>query len=325
MNDITDIVWDRLVAEFYSDLSDFDEFERVKPVLAHYTSIDVLEKILSSGEIWFSNPLFMNDLEEVRFGVIAGRNKVIESDKIRKALKSGERHQKFLEEFDHYISEFETKHLLDTYVFCLTQHDVDNHDGLLSMWRGYGGFGKGAALVFDTSAITPVDGSPFMIARVSYASTEERNKWFDWLVSTAARTIRQLEIADEHLYLISSALFERIKVAALFSKHHGFREENEWRVVYLSERDNGDRLKQYQTYLISSRGVEPKLKFKLGPTEGWTSGDLSLDNLLIKILLGPSVSSPLSLQSIRRMLEVIGRPELKDRVVASSIPLRATD
>ena len=40
------------------------------PLLAHYTSIDVIEKILRSEEIWFSNPLFMNDLEEMRFGML---------------------------------------------------------------------------------------------------------------------------------------------------------------------------------------------------------------------------------------------------------------
>ena len=36
-----------------------------KPLLAHYTSISNLEKILKDDEIWLSNPLFMNDLEEV--------------------------------------------------------------------------------------------------------------------------------------------------------------------------------------------------------------------------------------------------------------------
>jgi hypothetical protein len=35
--------------------------------LAHYTSLDVLEKITQTNEIWFSNPLFMNDHQEMRF------------------------------------------------------------------------------------------------------------------------------------------------------------------------------------------------------------------------------------------------------------------
>jgi hypothetical protein len=44
-------------------------------LLAHYTSIDVIEKILRSEEIWFSNPLFMNDLDEMRFGMLEGRGR----------------------------------------------------------------------------------------------------------------------------------------------------------------------------------------------------------------------------------------------------------
>jgi hypothetical protein len=43
------------------------------PLLAHYTSIPVLENILEEETVWFSNPLFMNDVEEMRFGLVEGR------------------------------------------------------------------------------------------------------------------------------------------------------------------------------------------------------------------------------------------------------------
>ena len=33
-------------------------------LLAHYTSVQVVEQILKHEELWFSNPLYMNDLEE---------------------------------------------------------------------------------------------------------------------------------------------------------------------------------------------------------------------------------------------------------------------
>ena len=45
--------------------------EKRPSLLAHYTSLEVLEKIMTN-EIWFSNPLFMNDLQEVRFGMGEG-------------------------------------------------------------------------------------------------------------------------------------------------------------------------------------------------------------------------------------------------------------
>jgi hypothetical protein len=43
------------------------------PLLAHYTSIRVMEAIFQTNKIWLSNRLFMNDLQEVRFGLREGQ------------------------------------------------------------------------------------------------------------------------------------------------------------------------------------------------------------------------------------------------------------
>ena len=42
------------------------------PLLAHYTSIRVMEAIFQTNEIWLYR-LFMNDLQEVRFGLREGQ------------------------------------------------------------------------------------------------------------------------------------------------------------------------------------------------------------------------------------------------------------
>jgi hypothetical protein len=56
----------------FIDLDDFHYLLEKKPLLAHYTSIRVLESIMKSEEMWFSNPLFMNDLQEMGFGITKG-------------------------------------------------------------------------------------------------------------------------------------------------------------------------------------------------------------------------------------------------------------
>ena len=73
-----------LFAPLYEDISG-DEWVRRKPLLAHYTSIQTLEKIVQTSELWFSNPLFMNDLEEVRFGMLQGVPRVLNSAEIAAA------------------------------------------------------------------------------------------------------------------------------------------------------------------------------------------------------------------------------------------------
>jgi hypothetical protein len=59
-------------AALWSDIQDGDSFPAVRPLLAHYTSISTLERILVNDEIWLSNPLYMNDMEELRFGLNEG-------------------------------------------------------------------------------------------------------------------------------------------------------------------------------------------------------------------------------------------------------------
>lgn len=316
-------IW-KLLEPLDSDILDEEQFFIRKPHLAHYTSLDVLEKILKTDEVWFSNPLFMNDLEEVRFGVLQGANAINRSEIIRKALGTDARNKMFAEAFDHYINYFEQNHLLDTYVFCLSEHDPENKDGLLSMWRAYGANGNGAALVFDTSKLGVVENSPLILARVKYGSTDERLEWFGKIASTFAKILDENPIPDDKIWITGARIFERIKFFALFSKHDGFEEEKEWRIVYMSERDTDGKLKPMQHYLNGPRGVEPKLRFKVAPIEGLTAPDLSFDKILSAIILGPSISSPLAVRSVKRMLDLIGKPELKNRLVASSIPLRAT-
>jgi hypothetical protein len=211
-------------------------FQR-KPHLAHYTSIEVLEKILLSEELWFSNPLFMNDLEEVRFGILNGASMLRESQPLITALDTDQRRIYFYTSLDHHLAVYEEQHLFDTYVFCLTEQSPDNRDGLLSMWRGYGGNGRGAAIVFDTSKVEPLETSPLILAKVYYGSSDDRLSWMKAWSTIAADIITKNEIPDDKLYLASYFIFERLKTFALFTKHRGFLEENEWRFgIYAGER-----------------------------------------------------------------------------------------
>jgi Protein of unknown function (DUF2971) len=255
---------------------------------------------------------------------VHGITKIRDNNNIRTALATVDRYDRFVGIIDHFMRDFKEKYLIDTCVFCLSEHSQENTDGMLSMWRGYGGNGKGAALVFDTGKISMVEDSPILILRVSYGSQDERFGWLDQIASKFAVLVAETNISDEQIYLATRVLFDRIKLFALSTKHDGFEEEKEWRAVYMSDRDDEEKLKHMQHYLNGPRGVEPKLKLKLEPTEGVTDLEFVPSNILANILLGPSTSSALAVRSVERMLELIQKPELKDRLIASKIPLRAT-
>lgn len=321
-NEENDAIYKQIVETLFSDVQEKDQFYEVKPLLAHYTTLQTLESILKNDEIWFSNPLFMNDLEEVRFGILEGVKIFQNSKEITEAFGDSEKHQRYLSVLNHYLTQFEEGHLLDTYVFCLSEHNPDEMDGRLSMWRGYGGDGNGAAIVFDTSQIQRNDDTPLKLAKVEYGSTEQRREYLEALAKLFASEIRKVDLKMEQIYLASYAAFERLKMFALYTKHSGFAEEQEWRAVYFSELDGKGVLEDMKHYHNGPRGVEPKLKFKVKPIENFTTDDLRLSTIIDSIILGPSTSSPLAVRSVERMMDKLHKSDLKDRVYPSSIPLR---
>jgi hypothetical protein len=191
------------------------------------------------------------------------------------------------------------------------------------MWRGYGANGNGVAIVFDTAQLNVIDGSPLIISKVSYDATDARKEWLKNLLVKFEKILSNSIIPDDKIYLAAYCLFERIKLFALFTKHRGFKEEDEWRIVYIPERDTEEQLKPMFQYFIGPRGIEPKLKFKVLPVKGLTTDDLSLTKIIERIIIGPSISSPMTRATIERMLDILKHPALKSKLQGSTIPFRA--
>jgi len=313
-SEITEVLW--------ADIESNDSYPTVRPLLAHYTSVTTLEQMLRTEEVWFSNPLYMNDWEELRFGMHVGAAKFRSHQALFDACETTENHTALISSFDQLFNEFDSKHAMDTYVLCLTEHCLQDTDGLLSMWRGYGANGGGVAVVFDTTKLRSDDKLPFIVSKVTYADQSTRIKWIEDKITSLALAISKHEKTQENLHAASYGWLERLKLFSLFTKHSGFSEEGEWRVVYLSDRDKEQRFTKMLGYTISNRGVEPKLKLKIKELRADQDNALSLDTLIERIILGPSISTILAANSVRRMLELNQRASLAGKVVASSIPFR---
>jgi hypothetical protein len=111
---------------------------------------------------------------------------------------------------------------------------------------------------------------------------------------------------------------------SLSAKHPGFREENEWRIVYLSDLDTQKLLTGQRSYLIRGNTVEPRLKFPIEPLKIEPPQEWTFNSILDRIVLGPThSSSAFTMSSVRQMLECIGRPEFASKVWASRISIQA--
>jgi hypothetical protein len=85
---MTDLEIFEKFTSLFIDLDDFHYLLTNKPLLAHYTSIQVLEQIMRNDEMWFSNPLFMNDLQEMRYGIHQG---IIQFDQLSSTFRNSRR------------------------------------------------------------------------------------------------------------------------------------------------------------------------------------------------------------------------------------------
>jgi hypothetical protein len=330
MNDSADFndVWNRYWELLYGDLNTEDDYPNRRPLLAHYTSLQNVENILVSGKIWLSNPLLMNDLEEVRFGLHHGLDIVRASDSLSDALGTDQRrrtfHQAIDEEFETYGSEI----VHDLYVTCFCVHEREDGDGLLSMWRGYGNRGKGAAIVFDTSVLPLPETTPMILGPVWYGTEEQRKTKITEKVNEVAAFIRANMVPDEYVGSLAVEFFERLCLFSVFTKHIGFREENEWRLVYWKSRDQRDSdnapvfYEKYFDYFNGADGIQPKLKLPVDELLKAMDPDLSLLDLVHSIIIGPTSASPLVEKSVARMLKNIGKPNLIEKVRSSTIPFR---
>jgi hypothetical protein len=75
-------------------------------------------------------------------------------------------------------------------------------------------------------------------------------------------------------------------------------------------------------YSVAKNGIEPKLKLGIDPVKGVTGDDFSLDVFVERIILGPTISNPLAVASVQRMLQRLGRYRLSERLTVCTTPYR---
>ncbi len=133
-----DRIW-ALFNELYKNVQNADLIFNIepKPLLAHYTSIQTIEKIIVSEELWLSNPLFMNDTEELQFGLVRG-TQLFQQSKIVDEVCGKHKGELAKQILTECFIEYDKTHALNVFVFCLSEHQNNDYDGKLSMWRAYG-------------------------------------------------------------------------------------------------------------------------------------------------------------------------------------------
>lgn len=223
-----------LEVTFHEDYetTDLDEIltQAIQPspgqYLYHYTDQQGAFGILESKSIWASDPLFLNDKQEIRLGISALNKafKKVKNDKpkIYEEVKTAHLHLTTFK--DDAGEEFPGLLRQRAYTISFTTEPDD-----LSQWRGYGG-ASGVALGFELKLLEGARPKPFLAPMVY--GTED--KFEDLLHEDLLYMLGKLDYEDSFNRI--QALVIRYATFLPLMKHEAFQAENEWRVAVTGDR-----------------------------------------------------------------------------------------
>ncbi len=125
-----------------------EEIQKTNNKFVHYTSSQVAISIISQKKVWMRNALVMNDFNEISHGIKCVRS-ALETD-------SGKYLREIIDRIYPNLSSYTVNLLFEkldtiraeTYLTCISEHNDDEKNGRLSMWRAYAPK-NGVALVLN--------------------------------------------------------------------------------------------------------------------------------------------------------------------------------
>lgn len=274
--------------------------------------------MVSSREVWLRKSNIMNDFSETEHGLACIQEAY--NGPIGTKLKELVNNiypgisDDFEKAFDKWIPNFR----LDTYLTCVSEHlpEEDSH-GRLSMWRAYGG-PTGVALVLNSRPFFRKNEMNAYSLPVFYKNASSFGATFE----TSVQNLENNQDIVKKLGRPSlmEAMFFMFRLALLCTKHEGFHEEREWRVVYTPEYDRSEIL---IPDIATIRGI-PQLLYKLPLKNNPARGiiDIEIPELLDRIIIGPTEFPQAVAEAFIIRLAQIGVKDSANKVVVSDIPLR---
>ena len=292
--------------------------EKIKFV--HYTSAEAAMGIIKNEEVWLRNTICMNDFAEVAHGIACLRQSLTEEE-------AGEKFKEHIDKmfpglFEGLIRKFVSllpKFRSETYIFCVSEHhSSDDLYGKLSMWRAYGG-NNPVALVLNPS---PLLGESAVLKIFSYPIDYDHPDNFGPQIDNLRKRLEEnydyiLELGKNK---VGGALFSVFRGIAICTKHPGFMEELEWRVVYNPTFDPSDRLRQEIEVIGGVPQEVCKISLKEFSDKDFVGG--TIPDLIDKIIIGPTDQQSVTGKALKKLLKEAGCEDAEERIRYSEIPLR---
>ncbi|PVM85127.1 hypothetical protein DDF65_07435 [Caulobacter radicis] len=265
------------------------------PYLTHYTDLTGFMGIVGTGQFWASNVSFLNDRQELLYGLESALQAA-------QTLAKKETYAHWRRALEAAVEALKGAALPNTYAACFC-----GEEDALSQWRGYGGQTQGIALVFAQDDLTEI----FFEAKAELYKVTYGNLATSAAVKEQMRaTLDELDAFDHLLGSVDDAAMETHAIKAISKllprfKHRGFKDEREYRYVIQHQTVRSD-----VCFRVSRNVLAPYLKM---PVAG--------QNLpLRRVTVGPGHDQALTRQSVQIYLRHKGYENVEVRL--SDVPFR---
>lgn len=298
-----------------------EDAKRLGNRFAYYTTAEVAYSVLRNKRIWMRSTTTMNDYMEVQYGQNLLLNAI--NGKPGQTLKVAVDacHSGLFEEARLLVLAWLPGFMADTFITCVSKH-LPEEDvlGRLSMWRAYGGK-TGVALIFN--------GDVFALQTDALGAYSSPVSYFDANQFSAAMALVAANIALEKEYVsslprerVKNTLFTMFRFAVLCTKHPGFAEEQEWRIVASPALHQSSLL---ESEIAVVRGVpQPILKIPLENFPEHNITGLAVPQLIRRVIIGPCDFPHVTSRSLWTALAHSNVASPERIIIQSNIPLRHT-
>lgn len=299
---------------------------RVTPNLrfAHYTSADTAMRIIrgegSDRALWLRNATEMNDFSEIEYGQ-ACLEFALGLDGVDDRFKRISDTLGFNVETEVFgaMGAERARIKANTFLLSLSEHDVADVAGLLSMWRAYGG-ASNVCLLLRTEALgTDQTAYDADITAVHYGGPEGFAQRFMRIAEGVENNLGNLSKLDPGLVAFNWKIV--LDDLVLSTKHPSFAEEREWRVIY--HRKETPNRPPPPSRVVTVNGIVQVVHYlpmQNVPEAGVNNA--TLDEILERLIIGPTPNPGLVKEAFVGLLREAGVGNPEQRVVTSNIPLR---
>jgi hypothetical protein len=289
--------------------------------LAHYTSAENAIRIIQSKNIWLRNTRNMNDYSEVQHGYF----------QLQQYFQNETNKSRFIDALDKCspnigkdaISLFDQwwVHIQNSsYISCLSMHEQNEDEhGRLSMWRAFGRGVAGVAIVFKVPDKTdPKSNLNIFLTPAAYFNHEELCQELDEVINNIESNLEFLKLQPRANLV--GWVYMAFMMAVVSLKHNGFREEQEWRLIHSPIQFPSQHVNSSTEIISGIPQIVYKLELINKPEAGIT--EVELQEILDKVIIGPSQFAQSIKESLVKELERAGVENSESKVVISGIPLR---